>query len=673
MALRIRRGTNSERLGVSPIPGITFALGEIAWVTDTKKLYVGDGATVGGKNILETSVGTGLQFDNTTEQIKVNESYITDLAKSTTTGLFSSGSHSGITFDYGVTPQGVSYISATVSPTESQIDNTRQTVVNMFDLNTDDIVFSYDANSGKFTTTLREERVRYYSRDLFLGGNHQGISFSYQEDFNVLSATLSSNWIRDLIGNNMFPSSPGDTVIFNYDTETKTISASLSGVLTSISQDPSPVLGANLDLGNYSIIGNGSIEINGSLRLNPLSVEPISNTGSIATANQTDWDPVQGVSIFDQSYLVWNNGTNWIPLSDYQQTNVFFVDSLRSHDYNQTGTINSPFKTIAGAILKAVVSGYNVSNPAFIVVMNNITEDVTLTRGGIYLSGVTAADSSSCVKLFGSITINNSQISEDNNQFSISNLYISAPTNYVAITSTGENLQKCILKNVKIEGEYGDWLIQQSNSNSDSEIMIYDSEIYANHTNAINVESGNLFVQRSSINNSFADSNGINLLNQSNATIINSIMNIPNGLGYALKGSRTASLTYDLVRFAPNSTYKISPLNNINLYYPSFIISPTYLVESDFSSIGPNGTINFTITAIDYPLNTELYWAAIGASESDFTDGIIGGPVEVDTNGIFVLTKVISGNILEDKTFSINLLDQNDEILATSLSVNIQV
>jgi len=42
MALRLRRGTNAERLTVTPQSG------EIIYVTDSKKLYVGDGSTVGG-------------------------------------------------------------------------------------------------------------------------------------------------------------------------------------------------------------------------------------------------------------------------------------------------------------------------------------------------------------------------------------------------------------------------------------------------------------------------------------------------------------------------------------------------------------------------------------------------------------------------------------------------
>ncbi len=42
MALKLRRGTNAQRLG------ITFAEGELVYITDSKKLYIGDGASQGG-------------------------------------------------------------------------------------------------------------------------------------------------------------------------------------------------------------------------------------------------------------------------------------------------------------------------------------------------------------------------------------------------------------------------------------------------------------------------------------------------------------------------------------------------------------------------------------------------------------------------------------------------
>ena len=39
MALRLRRGTNAARTGITP------AEGELVYTTDTKKLFAGDGST----------------------------------------------------------------------------------------------------------------------------------------------------------------------------------------------------------------------------------------------------------------------------------------------------------------------------------------------------------------------------------------------------------------------------------------------------------------------------------------------------------------------------------------------------------------------------------------------------------------------------------------------------
>ena len=66
MSLRIRRGTNSQRTG------ITFDLGEIVYTTDSQKLYIGDGVTAGGQHILASSVGNGFSFNETTQEIDLN-------------------------------------------------------------------------------------------------------------------------------------------------------------------------------------------------------------------------------------------------------------------------------------------------------------------------------------------------------------------------------------------------------------------------------------------------------------------------------------------------------------------------------------------------------------------------------------------------------------------------
>jgi hypothetical protein len=65
MSLRIRRGTDTQRQTA------LLDQGELAYTTDTQKLFVGDGATAGGINILASAAGTGLVFDQLTQTLKV--------------------------------------------------------------------------------------------------------------------------------------------------------------------------------------------------------------------------------------------------------------------------------------------------------------------------------------------------------------------------------------------------------------------------------------------------------------------------------------------------------------------------------------------------------------------------------------------------------------------------
>lgn len=111
MALRIRRGTEAQRVGQ------TFDLGEIVYITDSYKLYVGDGVTAGGKNIAENLAGEGLIFDETTgtlqwagvtyttddiEEGSNNKYFSNQLAQDAIGQLLNNGSgdNVGITFTY---------------------------------------------------------------------------------------------------------------------------------------------------------------------------------------------------------------------------------------------------------------------------------------------------------------------------------------------------------------------------------------------------------------------------------------------------------------------------------------------------------------------------------------------------------------------------------------------
>jgi hypothetical protein len=84
MSLRIRRGTEAQRTA------LTFDLGEVVYTTDTKKLYIGDGVTVGGTNVLANMAGTGVTYNATTQQLDFSANGITtnNIAEGSTNKYF---------------------------------------------------------------------------------------------------------------------------------------------------------------------------------------------------------------------------------------------------------------------------------------------------------------------------------------------------------------------------------------------------------------------------------------------------------------------------------------------------------------------------------------------------------------------------------------------------------
>lgn len=76
MALQIRRGTNAQRTGITPV------VGELLYTTDTKRLFVGDGVTAGGNAVVAQ---TDIVNDTTPQlggDLDVNGRIITTTANS---------------------------------------------------------------------------------------------------------------------------------------------------------------------------------------------------------------------------------------------------------------------------------------------------------------------------------------------------------------------------------------------------------------------------------------------------------------------------------------------------------------------------------------------------------------------------------------------------------------
>ena len=85
MALQVRRGTNAERLGITPSEG------ELIYTTDTKQIYVGDGTTAGGNASIAGTIDS-LLADSTPQlggTLDLNNNDITGTGNINITGTIS--------------------------------------------------------------------------------------------------------------------------------------------------------------------------------------------------------------------------------------------------------------------------------------------------------------------------------------------------------------------------------------------------------------------------------------------------------------------------------------------------------------------------------------------------------------------------------------------------------
>lgn len=179
----------------------------------------------------------------------------------------------------------------------------------------------------------------------------------------------------------------------------------------------------------------------------------------------------------------------------YQQTNTFYVDPGRTQNYTPTGSQISPFFTITAAISAATAGGYTDSNPAFVVLMENITENVTL-KSGIWLTSLGTGTHGSPV-ITGTVTITSSTGSTVSNHYSISNLRIVAPSNGHGILFTGTAPQRLYVRDMWIDANGTGDGIYMDNSGTGSTLHLDIAHLTHSGSGdiyCINVTAGNCYV-----------------------------------------------------------------------------------------------------------------------------------------------------------------------------------
>jgi len=128
-------------------------------------------------------------------------------------------------------------------------------------------------------------------------------------------------------------------------------------------------------------------------------------------------------------------------------TSVYSIDSKRTKSYVQTGTTTTPFTTIAASIAAAVTAGHNDSNPAWHNIISPISETVTITHGGEFVSG-NGSGTHSPLNVTGGFTFNGADTTLTANHFSLERLGVSGTSTDNAIAFTGIQPQRLFLKDV---------------------------------------------------------------------------------------------------------------------------------------------------------------------------------------------------------------------------------
>lgn len=226
MALQIRRGTDTERQGV------VFALGELVYTTNTQKLYVGDGLTMGGVDIMANMEGAVASVNGqtgpvvlTTDDISdtsANKKYFTDALAIAAVGndLTRVGAtHTDISFVYDGTHISAIVDTGSIAGITAVVQDTAPQLGGDLDLNTSDI-------SGEGNI------------DIVGGVNSTGNISTSAGTLSTADLTITGGTITSIVEKPLGDDRSDDMVTFGTDTNPNTLwinSNNNFGVFTGIS------------------------------------------------------------------------------------------------------------------------------------------------------------------------------------------------------------------------------------------------------------------------------------------------------------------------------------------------------------------------------------------------------------------------------------------------------
>lgn len=170
------------------------------------------------------------------------------------------------------------------------------------------------------------------------------------------------------------------------------------------------------------------------------------------------------------------------------------MDFLRPDSYVATGSRTYPFKTLALAYALASVTATD-SNPKIIVLLsgNTVPENVTFSRGHIFLIGENSSGTHAPIVFTGALTFTGPNASISSNHFAVTGLALMGVSGTNVVTFSGAYPQRLFLKDVWITANGASHGITMTNVGAGSTLHTNDckfSHTGSGHYHCIDVTAG---------------------------------------------------------------------------------------------------------------------------------------------------------------------------------------
>jgi hypothetical protein len=421
MSLQIRRGTEAQR-SPSPGNGVVFDLGELIYTTDSKKLYVGDGSTAGGVNILASSAGTGLTWNSTTQTLNFSgtlSGYTTDNLAQGTVNLYYNPTRAKADIATMFTATGSATVTGTVTATTATtisfvgaVSTVNSTgiltytsgtvpqigmVITGTGINASPATYIVSGTSPTFIlnqvpTTPGTGVAIQGAISLVSVGSATGLvalepfivtgtggGGLTAATYYIINPTAGSNQISlatsltnaqnsvaittlttaSLSTTSFTAGGPDSNITFSYNPVTGTMAInSAASGITSVQQDVSPQLGGNLVLNSKNITGTGSINITGNI--SGTTITGTSLVGPLTAGNLTITS--NALTASNGSLIIKNNNQNVVEFIGVT-TDGSIGAIPQTNFYSSRGTISAPTNSQAGDYVATLnLGGYYNGN-----------------------------------------------------------------------------------------------------------------------------------------------------------------------------------------------------------------------------------------------------------------------------------------------------------------------